>query len=232
MATTDRSTSRRFPPIERHPWEVPAARQPFVISTVLQAVSSPQMFVAMMLILWSVSTNVVTPMVGAWTGLALCAWVERRFHSDAWSFIPRRHQDPHRHPAAAVFLPTLLQTIALAGASLWYLHRLGTEATATEAAPLALGAIIALSLGDLLVLVWLRRTSQPRQRRVPATLLDSLRITVVTMLSLTALVVFRTSQGPYSGMLTGMAAVATFYGLKAFVSQVPKHVRCAPLRLL
>jgi hypothetical protein len=160
VRSRDRQVTASRPDALQHPIEIPRARRFFVGAVVLGTLTSPSVIVAMMLVLWAVSNNPVTPVVGAILGLLAMAYVERRYRSDAWAYIARRRQDRGRDEPGAWSLAAFAVEVAclIVGTSLVVLSG------RADVASLAVGALLGLIAVVVLTVAWDLRA--PSDRRI------------------------------------------------------------------
>lgn len=160
MRSRDTQATASQPGTLQHPIEIPRARRYYVGAVVLGTLASPAVIVAMMLALWAVSNNVVTPVVGAVLGLLVVSYVERRYRSDAWAHIARRRQDRGRdEPDAWSSAAFAVEIICLvAGTSLVVLS------DRVDVVSLAVGALLGLIAVVALTVAWDLRA--PSDRRI------------------------------------------------------------------
>ncbi|QEW01933.1 hypothetical protein [Microbacterium lushaniae] len=196
--------------------------------------SSPHAMMALMLVLWAISDNIVMPVLGAVVGLGICAYVERHHRAEAWAFIPRRRQHPGRdEPALWSVVAKLFPLCALAWALGAYVSALGAREAATLAGPVAVGALAALALAELAALLWDRLA--PRERRVdaaPAAVATAFAFGSVLVLANGIATILDRSRWEQSGFLMGAGVLVTYVTLLLLVRLVPRRIRCVPARLL
>lgn len=216
-----------------HPLDVADARRDYAIAAALRLLSSPVTLVAAMLMLWVVSDNAVSPVVGPLLGLTITAYVERRFSSDAWAYIPRRRQDTGRdEPTAWVGLARIAQLAALVAALGAYVPSVGVLAVPTRVASPAAGAMLGLMVITAATLTW--DHAAPRDRRIAAA--SSPVSDTFGALVLTALICGLIGVSGRAGLDAGGAAVGAAVVLLAATGWllfrlIPLRVRCLPERL-
>ena len=234
---TDRSDARQRAetgPRLLHPLEVRGARAAYAKATALRMASSPHTMIAMMLVLWAISENVVTPVLGAAVGLGVCAYVERHHRAEAWAYIPRRRQHPGRdEPALWSAAGKLLPLCALAWALGAYVSVLGVRETPTLAGPIAVGALAALALAELAALLWDRLA--PRDRRVdaaPVVVAAAFAAGSVLVLAGGIVTILDRSRWEQSGFLVGAGVLVAYVTLLLLLRLVPRSIRCVPASIL
>ena len=217
-----------------HPVEVRGARVAYAKATALRMASSPHSMIAMTLVLWVISSNVVTPVLGAVVGLGICAYVERHHRAEAWAFIPRRRQHPGRdEPALWSAAGKLLPLCALAWALGAYVSVLGVREAPTLAGSMAVGALAALALAELAALLWDRLA--PRDRRVdaaPAVVATTSVVGSLLVLATGVVTILDRSSWERSGFLVGAGVLVAYVTLLLLLRLVPRSIRCVPASVL
>lgn len=216
-----------------HPLDVTEARGYYMIAAFLRLLISPCVFVAMMLMLWVVSNNAVSPVVGPFVGLTVTAYVERRFRADAWAHIPRRRQDAGRdEPIILASTTRAIELVLLLLAIAAFVSSMGVREVPTMVASAALGAMLGLALAEVAILLWERFA--PRDHRfAPAPSIVTnmfgaavLIILIIGMMSLAD----RLSIEP-TAVTLGAAMVVGVMTVWLLLRLVPVRVRCVPAAL-
>lgn len=213
-----------------HPLDVREARPAYAAAALLRLLTSPVVLVAAMLVLWAVSDNPVSPVLGPVLGLTVTAYVERRFRFDAWARIPRRRQDLGRdEPDGWASGARVVELAALVAALLLYVPRVGALAGPTAVAAVAQGAMLALMFTTVATMAWDR--TAPRDRRITGA--SSTVTTPFGVLVLTALVwglvgVAGRVQTDAGGVAVGAAVVITAATGWLLLRLIPRRARCVP----
>jgi hypothetical protein len=213
-----------------HPLDIEQARGYYLVAMLLRFFVSPTVLLSAMLLLWTVSNNALTPVVGPIIGLTLVAYVERRFRTDAWAYIPRRRQDLGRdEPIGLALLVRSVEVAFLAGTVTSFVSSVGVRPVPTRVASIALGLLLGLILIAVAALLWDR--SAPRDHRfAPAptpvgTLATTSTLIVVTLGSVT---LARRITVDMPETLIGFAILAGATTLWLLLRLIPARVRCLP----
>ncbi|WP_454295119.1 hypothetical protein [Salana multivorans] len=213
-----------------HPLDIREARGYYLAATLLRLFVSPTVLVASVLLLWVVSNNSVTPVLGPSIGLTLIAYVERKYRSDAWSYIPRRQQDVGRdEPASLALLARGVEVAVLAVATASFVSSVGIRLVPTRVTSIAVGIMLGLALIVVATLLWDR--SAPRDHRF--SLAPSL-VGNVAAGSILLVVAWGTANlmGRVAldmpTTLIGFAVVGSVTTLWLLLRLIPVRVRCLP----
>lgn len=213
-----------------HPLDVDEARGYYLVAALLRWFVSPSVLVAMMLLLWVVSDNSWTPVVGPLVGLTLTAYVERRFRSDAWAYIPRRRQDAGRdEPIALAGIARGAEVVFLSGAVSAFVSSVGVREVPTAAGSVALGSLLGLALAIVVTLCW--DHSAPRDHRfapAPTVVTDLASIATLLLLFWGGLVLSGRIAIDLTGTLVGFAVIIGALTVWLLLRLVPVRVRCIP----
>ncbi|GAA1827517.1 hypothetical protein [Agromyces salentinus] len=221
-------------PTLQHPLDLRAARPVYRWAAALRALTSPAVSLAAIMLLWVVSDNLVTPVVGPVLGVSTIAYVERRCRADAWAHVARGRQDAGRDdPAAWSAAAVAFEVLVFAGACAVFVPKVGVEAGPTAVAPIAAGMAVGLLVCSLAASTWDRRA--PRERRV-----DNASHGVVQIRQAGILVVSGTAVAMLSERAVLMppavalgAALALAVGAIGLLARlIPSRVRCLPERFL
>lgn len=214
----------------QHPADVTAARAPYAVAVALRTVSSPHSFVALSLALFTISDNVVTPLVGPFLGLLICAYVERGFRADAWAFIPRRRQDATRpEPWTWWALARGAECAALVAASVVFASFAGTSPIVTDASATAVGMLSALALCTIAVFTWDRLAPRRwRTENAPIGLAACFALATATTSALTVIALLPRAPWTQTGFLVGAAACVLFAASTLAMRLIPGRIRCLP----
>lgn len=224
MRSSDEQLTESTPERLLHPLEIPRARLFFLGAAVLGVLTSPSAIVAMMLGLWAVSNNPVTPVIGAVLGLIAMAYVERRYRSDAWAYIPRRRQDRGRdEPDLWVAVGLSVEAILLV---------VGTSLVALsgrpEIASLAVGALLAIIGAVIVTVAWDLRA--PSDRRIlaasPPVEISFAAITVTIAAVGVILLAGEDFVGTEAALAAAITVVVAAIGL--LFRLIPLRVSCLP----
>lgn len=224
MRSSDEQLTASTPERRLHPLEIPRARHFFLGAAILGVLTSPNVIVAMMLGLWAVSNNPVTPVVGAVLGLIAMAYVERRYRSDAWAYIPRRRQDRGRdEPDLWAAVGQSVEVVLLV---------VGTSLVALSGRPeissFAVGALLALIGVVIVTVAWdLRAPSDRRILAVSAPVEMSFAAITVTV---AAVGVILLAGENFSGTEAALAATITVVvaAIRLLFRLIPLRVSCLP----
>lgn len=224
MRSSDEHLTASTPERLLHPLEIPRARLFFLGAAILGVLTSPSVIVAMMLGLWAVSNNPVTPIVGAVLGFIAMAYVERRYRSDAWAYIPRRRQDrgrdePDLWAAVGQSVEVVLLVVGTA---------LVTLSGRPEIASLAVGALLALIGVVIVTVAWdLRAPSDRRILAVSAPIEISFAVITVTV---SAVGVILLAGEDHAGTEAALAAAVTVAvaAIRLLFRLIPLRVSCLP----
>ena len=96
-----------------HPLDLPAARSEYLKGWWLGIVATPQMFTALMAVLWVISNNRVTPVMVPLALTVIAGFVGAQLTRAAWDYIPRRRHDRHRRPARLAYAAAAIKAISL-----------------------------------------------------------------------------------------------------------------------
>lgn len=224
MRPSDERIAASAPDSLQHPLEVPRARLFFLGAAILGVLTSPAVIVAMMLGLWAVSNNPVTPVIGAALGLLAMAYVERRYRSDAWAHIPRRRQDRGRNEPDRWASIELSVEVGLLAAGVWLVvasHR-------PEINSLAVGALLGLIAVVVVTVAWDLRA--PTDRRI-------LSVSAPVEISFAALAVAVAAIGVIllagedfvgADAAIGAAATVAVAAIRLLFRLIPLRVSCLP----
>lgn len=213
-----------------HPLDVDEARGYYLVAALLRWFVSPSVLTAMMLFLWVVSDNSWTPVVGPLVGLTLTAYVERRFRTDAWAYIPRRRQDAGRdEPIVLAGITRGAEVSFVAGAVTVFVSSAGVRGVPTVAGSVALGAMAGLALAIVATLYW--DHSAPRDHRFapsPTIVTDLASVATLLLLAWGMLVLSARIAIDLTGMMFGFAVIAGALTVWLLLRLVPVRVRCIP----
>lgn len=213
-----------------HPLDIEEARSYYLAATLLRVFVSPSVLTATMLLLWAVSNNPVTPILGPVVGITLIAYVERKFRTDAWAYVPRRRQDAGRdEPVALASLARGVELAFLAGAMVGFVSSLGVRAVPTQVGSIALGVVVGLAL--IVVGTWLWDRSAPRDHRfalAPMAVGDLSGVLTLAILALGASAIFGRTAIHLPEALAGFALIVGTTTLWLLLRLIPVRVRCLP----
>ena len=215
-----------------HPLDVGEARSDYLVATLLRLFVSPSVLTAVMLLLWVVSNNPVTPMGGPVVAVTLIAYVERKFRTDAWAYIPRRRQDAGRdEPVILASLARGIEVLLLAGAVVSYASSVGVRAVPTQVASVALGVMAGLALIVVGTLLW-DRSAPPDHRfaLAPMAISDLAGGLTLLILALGAVGFVGRIAVHVPEVLIGFTVIASVMTLWLLLRLVPVRVRCLPAR--
>ncbi len=214
----------------RHPTEIGDARRYYLAASSLRVLSSPPVFVAMMLVLLSVSNNSFTPVIGPFLGMAFTAYVERRFRADAWAHIPRGHQDAGRdEPTMWAVIAAFTEIGVLLFATITFLTAASTRALATAPSSLGSGALLGLMFVTATTLLWDSRA--PRDRRISyasSTVAIMFGTGALMTSACTVLLMFDRVDFDLGQAMSGVVIVVFSTALCLLMRLVPHRVRCSP----
>ncbi|WP_312180178.1 hypothetical protein [Arthrobacter sp.] len=144
-----------------HPLDQADARRPFLYSLWLREAASPQLFFLLAAVLWSVSNNFVTPIVGPLSVAVIAGLGARKTERDAWSYIPRRRQDLARTlPTAWIVSTAAFRAAALFAGLLIICVRFSGSGLPAGVAAWSVGAGAAVVLLMAMELLWHLRASR------------------------------------------------------------------------
>lgn len=213
-----------------HPLDIKEARSYYLVATLLRAFVSPAVLTALMLCLWAVSNNPVTPVLGPVVAVTLIAYVERKFRTDAWAYVPRRRQDAGRdEPVALASLARGVEVALLAGAMVGFVSSLGVRAVPTQVGSIALGVVVGLAL--IVVGTWLWDRSAPRDHRFalsPIVVGDLSGALTLAILALGASAILGRTAIHLPEALGGFALIVSTTTLWLLLRLIPVHIRCLP----
>ena len=217
-----------------HPVDVQGGRRPYAISVCLRVAASPHIFVALVLVLCTVSNNIVTPLLGPFVGLLVCAYVERRYRADAWANIARRSQDVTRdEPRMWAAMARTAQASALATAIVVFVVHPGAEAFTPAAGSLVSGVLMGLAAGAVATATW-DRVAPPAWRVEPTSPAVAIPAVGVTLLLSAMATTALLSRAPWdqSAFFAGAAICVSFTAAALSLRAIPAKIRCAPMSLI
>ncbi|MDE0546268.1 hypothetical protein [Microbacterium sp. C7(2022)] len=213
-----------------HPLDVDEARGYYLVAALLRWFVSPSVLTALMLLLWVVSDNVWTPVVGPLLGLTVTAYVERRFRFDAWAYIPRRRQDAGRdEPIVLAGLARGAEVAFLFGAVSAFVSSVGVQEVPTAAGSVALGSLAGLALAVVVTFCW--DHSAPRDHRFapsPTIVTDLASVATLLILGGGMLLLSARIAIDLAGTMIGFAVIVGALTVWLLLRLVPVRVRCIP----
>lgn len=224
MRSSDEQVTASGPDSLQHPLEIPRARLFFVGAVILRVLTSPTVIVAMMLALWAVSNNPVTPVVGAVLGLLAMAYVERKYCSDAWAHIPRRRQDRGRdEPGVWAAVALSVKVVCLiVGTSLVVLSG------RAEIGSLSAGALFGLIAVAVITVAWdLHAPADRRILYVSVPVEISFAATVVTVAGF-GVILLAGEDFVGTEAIVGAAAAVVAATIGLLFRLIPLRVSCLP----
>lgn len=214
--------------------EIRGARRYYLAASLLHVLSSPSAFVAMVLVLVSVSNNSLTPVIGSFVSVVVTAYVERRFRADAWAHIPRRHQDTGRdEPTRVAVLGACTEIGLLLFATMSFLTAASTRPLATGSASLGMGALLGLFLVTATVLLWDSRAARGWHISYASSSVAIVFGTgALTASACAMLLILDRADFDPGQTLPGVVMVILSTALSLLMRLVPQKVRCSPAALI
>lgn len=216
-----------------HPLDVEEARGSYLVATLLRLCVSPSVLTAMMLFLWVVSNNTVSPAVSSLITLTVAAYTERRFRTDAWAHIPRRRQDVGRdEPTILASLARFVELALLSAAVVAFVSSVGIREVPTTVSSVALGAMAGVAMAVVATLLWDR--SAPRDHRFapePSIVTNIFGALVLLVLALGVFTLAGQITIELAEVLVGFAVIVGAMTVWLLLRLVPARIRCVPASL-
>lgn len=216
------ATSRSDSP--QHPLDLPLARRYFLGAVVLATLTAPVSIVSMMLALWAVSDNLVTPVLGSFLGLVVMAYVERRYRSDAWAYIPRRRQDLGRDEPGALAVVTASAQVVWLVAATALVH----DAHRPDVASLAVGSLLGLICCLVLILAWDLRAPVDRRVLFVAPTIEVGFVTAVFLVAGYRVVALAGGGTDVAELVVGATLALAITAVGLCFRLIPRQVACLP----
>lgn len=219
----------RQPVTLAHPLDVPPARSLYLTAMALQQIASPIVLVATILLVWSVSTNPVTPVAGPVIGLTVTCYVERRYRADAWAHIARRLHDVGRpDPAPWAQIGMAAPLLLLGAGTALFVERVRSEEIPGDPS-VGLGMLAGLVLVELAVVAWDRQAEPARRSSGMAPALRIAQGLIASVIAAVGVVVLAGAGvvGLWSAALGALTVVGVSVGWY-LLRLVPAKVRCVP----
>ncbi len=144
-----------------HPLDLPGARKEFLLGWWLGVFATPQVYTALLAVLWAVSNNYVTPVLVPLVLVVIAGWISVKLTGGAWDYIPRKRHDKDRRMTGMTIAASLITSLALFAGLLIFMAWTASQDLfpGFSAYPLGMGSAIALIMAGELVIKLVRRRS-------------------------------------------------------------------------
>lgn len=144
-----------------HPLDLPAARSTFLKGWWLGLAATPQMFTALLAVLWVISNNRVTPVLVPLALTVTAGFAGSQFTRAAWDYVPRRRHDRHRRLTRLANAAAAIKALSLLAGLVIFLFWADAQGFTGSfiSYPLGMGAALVVVLAIDLAVGWCRSLS-------------------------------------------------------------------------